>query len=53
LKVAKKMHETKKLQNMAIVLNDTNPNGIYGYGYGYGKGYGYGAEVKKPWWKFF
>lgn len=48
LKVPKKMYETKKLQNMAILLNDSNPKGMYAYGYGYG----YGADSKKPWWKF-
>lgn len=49
LKIPKKMHETKKIENMVMLLNDVNPNSVYGYGYGYG----YDAETKKPWWKLF
>jgi len=49
LKIPKKLHESKKLQNMAMILNYSDPKGSYGYGYGYG--YGYDSNVKKPWWK--
>ena len=44
LKIPKKLHETNKLDNMAIVLNSSNPNLAYGYGQTYGM-------TKKPWWK--
>ncbi|MDB4797929.1 CpsD/CapB family tyrosine-protein kinase [bacterium] len=46
LKIPKKIHETKQLDNMAIVLNSSNPNLAYGYNQIYGL-------VKKPWWKRF
>jgi tyrosine-protein kinase Etk/Wzc len=46
LQVPKKLNESKKIQNMAIILNDTKPNGAYGYGYGYG----YGTDEKKKNW---
>jgi hypothetical protein len=40
------MYEDKRLPNMAVLVNDTNYDKVYGYGYGYaygyGKGYGYG-----------
>jgi hypothetical protein len=45
LKIPEKLHETKRLHNMAILLNGTNPKGAHGYGYGYG--YGYGVDTKK------
>jgi capsular exopolysaccharide synthesis family protein len=35
------LNKDKKLNNMAIVVNDVNLTGRYGY-YGYGYGYGYG-----------
>ena len=44
LKIPKKLHETKQLDNMAIVLNSSNPNSAHGYGQIYGL-------TKKPWWK--
>ena len=34
LKIPGKLHESDRLKNMAIVLNDTNPKGVHGYGYG-------------------
>ncbi|WP_456424774.1 GumC family protein [Lutibacter sp.] len=49
LKIPKKLYNEKRLPNMAMLINCTNP--LKGYGYGYG--YGYGNEVKKPWWKRF
>ena len=49
LAVPQELYNEKKLPNMAIVLNDTNPKRSYGYGYG-GYGYGY-VVVKKPWYK--
>lgn len=48
------LYTSKKLNNMALVLNGTNPkrHGYgygygYGYRYGYGYGYGYGSNKKK------
>jgi capsular exopolysaccharide synthesis family protein len=32
------IHDTKKLNNMAVILNGTDQNTGYGYGYGYGYG---------------
>lgn len=51
LAVPQNLYNEKRLPNMAVVLNDTDPKRQYGYGYGYG-GYGYGyVEVEKPWYK--
>jgi len=49
LAVPQDLYNEKKLPNMAIVLNDTDPKRSYGYGYG-GYGYGY-VVVEKPWYK--
>lgn len=49
LSVPQSLYTEKRLPNMAIVLNDTNPKRSYGYGYG-GYGYGY-VVVEKPWYK--
>lgn len=49
LAVPQELYNEKKLPNMAIVLNDTDPKRSYGYGYG-GYGYGY-IVVEKPWYK--
>lgn len=49
LAVPQELYDDKRLPNMAIVLNDTDPKRSYGYGYG-GYGYGYGV-VEKPWYK--
>ena len=49
LAVPQELYNEKKLPNMAIVLNDTDPKRSYGYGYG-GYGYGY-VVVEKPWYK--
>lgn len=49
LAVPQELYNDKKLPNMAIVLNDTDPKRSYGYGYG-GYGYGY-VVVDKPWYK--
>lgn len=49
LSVPQALYKEKRLPNMAIVLNDTDPKKSYGYGYG-GYGYGYGIE-RKPWYK--
>lgn len=56
LAVPEQLHKDKRLPNMAIVLNGTDPKRAYGYGsQGYGgyAGYGYGhlAEQAKPWYK--
>ena len=55
LEVPEDLYRSKKLNNMAIVLNDTNPKRGYGYAYGYSYGgYGYGylqEQQKKPWYK--
>ncbi|MBU3010322.1 polysaccharide biosynthesis tyrosine autokinase [Polaribacter vadi] len=56
LKVAQNLYTEQKLNNMAIVLNDTDMTRGYGYGYGYSYGYGYGVgyleEAQKvPWYK--
>ena len=44
LKIPKKLYETNRLDNMAIVLNSGISNVTYGYGQNYGL-------TKKPWWK--
>ena len=49
LSVAQTLYNEKRLPNMAIVLNDTDPKRSYGYGYG-GYGYGY-VVIDKPWYK--
>ena len=49
LSVPKKMFESKRLPNMAVLINDTNYE-KKGYGYGYSYGYGY-TEEKKAWWR--
>ncbi len=46
------MRHSKKLYNMAVIINDVN----YDKGYGYGRGYGYGygeLHVKKNKWNIF
>ena len=49
LSVPQALYNEKRLPNMAIVLNDTDPKRSYGYGYG---GYGYGhVVVEEPWYK--
>ena len=49
LAVPQTLYNEKRLPNMAVVLNDTDPKRSYGYGYG---GYGYGYLVEeKPWYK--
>lgn len=51
LSVPQALYDEKRLPNMAIVLNDTDPKRSYGYGYGgYGYGYGY-VVVDEPWYK--
>ena len=49
LNAPQELYNSKKLPNISIVLNDTNPKRSYGYGYG-DYGYGY-VIVKKPWYK--
>lgn len=49
LAIPQTLYNEKRLPNMAMVLNDTDPKRSYGYGYG---GYGYGYVVEeKPWYK--
>ncbi|TMM29138.1 polysaccharide biosynthesis tyrosine autokinase [Polaribacter aestuariivivens] len=50
LAVPEELYRNKRLPNMSIVLNDTDPKRSYGYGYG-GYGYGYLTEQAKPWYK--
>ncbi|MBU2950255.1 polysaccharide biosynthesis tyrosine autokinase [Tamlana agarivorans] len=50
LDVPKQLYNEKRLPNMSLVMNGTDPKKGYGYGYG---GYGYGNdEEKTPWWRF-
>ena len=49
LSIPQSLYKEKRLPNMAMILNDTDPKRSYGYGYGYG-GYGYGDE-KTSWYK--
>ncbi len=49
LAVPQNLYNEKRLPNMAMVLNATDPKRSYGYGYG-GYGYGY-VVVEKPWYK--
>ncbi len=53
LHIPNTLYVEKKLPNMCILLNDTNPSkGSYGYYGYYGYGYGYGnLPEKKPWFK--
>lgn len=59
LSVPEDLYKSKRLPNISLVLNDTDPKRSYGYGgygyggYGYGGyGYGYGDNLnKKPWYK--
>ena len=53
LHVPNTLYKEKKLNNMCILLNDTDPSrGSYGYYGYYGYGYGYGEKIeKKPWYK--
>lgn len=46
LTIPKNLYEDKKLQNMAVLINDSNNKRGYGYGYGYGV-----EKPKKPWFK--
>ncbi len=49
LSVPQTLYKEKRLPNMAMILNDTDPKRSYGYGYG---GYGYGYVIdEKPWYK--
>ena len=48
LHIPKILYKEGKLNNMAMVLNDTTLNKSYGYGYGYGYGI---KEGPKPWYK--
>ena len=36
------IHDTQKMENMNILVNDIKIPKYYGYGYNYGYGYGYG-----------
>ena len=49
LSIAEELHSKKRLKNMSIVLNATDPTKGYGYGYGYG--YGDLLQKEKPWYK--
>lgn len=53
LHIPNTLYVEKKLPNMCMLLNDTNPSkGSYGYYGYYGYGYGYGAVVEnKSWFK--
>jgi len=49
------LHNTNKLPNLGLVLNDIGRSQGYGYKYGYNYGYGYGyseEKKKKPWYRF-
>jgi capsular exopolysaccharide synthesis family protein len=51
LHIPNTLYVEKKLPNMCILLNDTNPlKGSYGYYGYYGYGYGYGAKTEKKSW---
>jgi capsular exopolysaccharide synthesis family protein len=51
LHIPNTLYVEKKLPNMCILLNDTNPlKGSYGYYGYYGYGYGYGAKPEKKSW---
>jgi hypothetical protein len=38
------IYKSKKLNNMAVILNGTDEKSGYGYGYRYAYGYGYGKN---------
>lgn len=53
LNILKDLHKNKKMNKLAILVNDIKIEGGYGYGYGYGYGgsYGYGnygSDISKP-----
>ena len=50
LEIPKIMYEEKRLPNMALLVNDTNYEKVYGYGYGYAYGYGYHNDTQKKIW---
>ncbi len=49
LEIPKLMYEEKRLPNMAVLVNDTNYEKVYGYGYGYAYGYTYHEKAKNKW----
>ena len=50
LAFSKDLNRTRKLHNMAYLVNNAGTNKAYGYNYGYG--YGYGEQgASKPWYK--
>jgi len=55
LQIVEDLYRNKKMNQLAILVNDIDPKSNYGYGgYGYGYGYGYyeNSKADKPWWKF-
>ncbi len=48
LEFSKELNKTKRLKNMAYVVNSVDHGKFKGYNYGYG--YGYGEEIKKGVW---
>lgn len=51
LQIAEDLYRHRKMNQLAILVNDIDSKGGYGYGYGYGDGY-YEHGNKNPWWKF-
>jgi capsular exopolysaccharide synthesis family protein len=49
LQIPERLFRERRVQKMAILLNDVDQRRDLGYGYGYG--YGYGVELHRPWWK--
>lgn len=53
LQIVEDLYRNKKMNQLAILVNDIDPKGGYGYGYGSGYGHGYYEDGnKQPWWKF-
>ena len=47
----KSLHESGKMEHIALVLNDVKQSHSYGYNYGYGYGYGEDKQKKDPWYQ--
>ncbi|MES2454148.1 MAG: polysaccharide biosynthesis tyrosine autokinase [Bacteroidota bacterium] len=47
LVIPQDIYINKKMNNIALLVNDVKSSSSYGYGYGFGYGYDYGAKVEK------
>lgn len=47
LVIPQDIYASKKMSNIALLVNDVKSSASYGYGYGFGYGYAYGAKEEK------